>query len=455
LTESERSLESPEIERTSWWPRDTGLALDPDSAEPGPAFLARDDNQCLFYPGRVNGIIAPSESGKTWIALHAVVQAVHQGHNATILDFEDTHRGVTQRLLNLGLTDNQIRDHVAYIGPDEPITTPLFPAGRDLVEHLDTWQPAIIILDGVNAAMTMHNLDLISNKDATTFAMHVLQPLTRTGACVIYVDHTVKDKDSSSAGGIGAQAKRAMTTGCAIRVHVNKQFGKGQNGTLTLNVDKDRQGDVRGASKPSGEGGHWAGTAQLTSHDDGTVSIVIESPDTRIQHREDAPTFRPTIYMQRVSEYIQDNPGQSRNIIVGCVRGEPQRIRPALQQLVTEGWVRLEKDGQTHRHYTVTPFSDLIEPPQNGAGVAGVGTGVEPGLATQVKVPGLVGLTEWDVVPRTTHPGTPPNDHPGTNGKTNPGSHQFTKRTLDGVNEVWVDMITGEFYPPGVTPDGV
>jgi hypothetical protein len=437
--EHTQSSEEPTSDRTSWWPRHPSLALDDNNAEPGPTHLTRDDGQALFYPGRINGLLGPSESGKTWIALHAAVQAVQRGDNTTILDFEDTHRGTLGRLKALGLTDQQIRDHVAYIGPDEPITSPLHPAGRDLHEHLTHWQPTVIVLDGVNAAMTLHGLDLISNKDATIFAQHVLKPLTTTGAAVIYVDHTPKDKDNNSAGGIGAQAKRAMTTGCAIRVHVNKQFGKGQNGTLTLNVDKDRQGDVRGASKPSGEGGHWAGTAQLTSHDDGTVMIVVQSPDTRIEQRHDAPTFRPTVYMERVSEYIQANPGQSRNIIVGCVRGEPKRIRPALQLLVDEGWVRVEEDGQTHRHHLVTPFSELTTPP----GLTGVGTGVGPGLPTPVNEPGLVGLTEWDVVPRHHPPGSPREDHQNGNGKTNPGTPQLVRRVI-GDREVLVDLQTGE-----------
>src|SRR5690606_20379161 len=125
-----------------------------------------------------------------------------------------------------------------------------------LAEHLAAWQPDLVILDGFNAAMTLQGLDLMSNKDATTFAQTVLRPLARSGACVVYIDHTPKDSENKSAGGIGAQAKRAMTTGCALRVEVIKEFGKGQSGKVRLRVDKDRQGDVRGISLP-GKSGHW------------------------------------------------------------------------------------------------------------------------------------------------------------------------------------------------------
>jgi hypothetical protein len=445
------STDAPaEPDRTSWWPRHPDHALNPDSDEPGPTILQRDDGQNLFYPGRINGLIAPSESGKTWIALHAVTQAVNAGHNATILDFEDTHRGVTARLQALGLTDTQIRDHIAYIGPDEPLSLH-YPTGRDLTEHLNSWDPAVIILDGVNAAMGIHGLDLISNKDATTFAQHVLRPLTTTGACVIYVDHTPKDKDSTSAGGIGAQAKRAMTTGCAIRVHVNKQFGKGQNGTLTLNVDKDRQGDVRGASKPSGEGGHWAGTAQLTSHQDGTVTIVVESPDTRIEHRQDTPIFRPTVYMERVSQYIQDNPGQGRNIIVGSVRGTDRHIKTALSLLVSEGWVRIEEAANRKQlHYTTKPYSDLSDLTTSGGGSGG-----EVGAPPPPDGWGRVGADTPDVVGVPTPPPRTPTTPQVGAGETAPtplNSHQYVKRVLNGVDEVWVNLATGEVHPIDLPP---
>jgi hypothetical protein len=444
-TASEPSSSTDPDDRTSWWPRHPAQALDDDNAEPGPAHLTRDDGQALFYPGRINGLLGPSESGKTWIALHAAVQAVQAGDNVTILDFEDTHRGTLGRLKALWLTDDQIRDHVAYIGPDEPITSPLFPAGRDLHEHLTHWQPACIVLDGVNAAMTLHGLDLISNKDATIFAQHVLRPLTTTGACVIYVDHTPKDKDNNSAGGIGAQAKRAMTTGCAIRVHVNKQFGKGQNGTLTLNVDKDRQGDVRGASKPSGEGGHWAGTAQLTSHDDGTVTIVVQSPDTRDAIRKEAPTFRPTVYMERVSEYVTANPGMGQKFIKGAVRGDHHRNLDALLRLIDEGWIRVEQDGQTHRHYTVRAFSELETPPNQTTGGDRGWTEGGPGVAPPVKEPGVGGGDRPGRSPGPHPPGSPPPSPNGVNGKTTPGSPQLVRRVI-GDREVLIDLDTGEIH---------
>src|SRR5690606_37383227 len=140
-------------------------------------------------------------------------------------------------------------------GPDEPFH-PYLPTGIDLAEHLTQHAPELVILDGFNAAMTLQGLDLNSNKDATTFAQQILKPLAKNNTTVVYIDHTPKDTENASKGGIGAQAKRAMTSGCTLRVDAIKPFGKGQDGKLRIHVDKDRQGDVRGISAP-GKVTHW------------------------------------------------------------------------------------------------------------------------------------------------------------------------------------------------------
>lgn len=331
--------EQPATERTSWWPRDPELALDPAAAEPGPEHLTRTDGQHLLYPGRINGILGPSESGKSWIGLWAIVQAVHRGHRCTILDFEDSHVGVTTRLRALGLTPTQIRAHVAYIGPDEPLV-PFAPSGIDLTEHLQVFGPTLILVDGVNAAMTLHGLDLISNKDATVFHQRILKPLTIDGATVVYIDHTPKDKENNSSGGIGAQAKRAMTSGCALRVSPTKPFGKGQSGRVQLYVDKDRQGDVRGASVNS-KHGHWA------------AEIIVESDGERLTMRVDPPAgaeqdgverehqpVRLTGIMEKISRVLDgaSEPLTGRGVIE-LVGGNKDNVTHAMRTLLDEGYV--------------------------------------------------------------------------------------------------------------------
>jgi len=227
-------------QRTSWWPIDLDPVLRGEIVEHAPEFLAFTDGQPLFYAGKVNGIIGESESGKTWIALEAVKQALSKGQHVLYMDFEDSAPGIVSRLRSLGVTDFT---NLSYMSPDEGFGTL---AKLDLAETLHTLAPDVAVLDGFNAAMNVLGLDINSNNDATTFAQLLLKPVAATGVCLIYVDHVPKSKDARGKGGIGAQAKRAMTTGCTVAVHVLEPFGRGNTGRLALSVDKDRAGHVRG-----------------------------------------------------------------------------------------------------------------------------------------------------------------------------------------------------------------
>lgn len=318
--------------RTSWWPRDLEPFLTGIDLEPGPAYLTRTDEQHLFYAGKVNGVIGESESGKTWVALLAVVQAITDGIPVTYFDFEDTGAGVVTRLRALAAPDEQLRALFRYVGPDESLDAA---AAGDLTEHLDQHRPGLVVLDGMNAAMTLMGLDLMSNTDATIFAQKLLRPIAITGACVVYVDHVPKAKDNESKGGIGAQAKRAMTTGATLRAEVILPFGRGQSGKIKLTVDKDRPGHVRGNSGAS----RTVGTVVITPGLDDTLSLVIEAPDLRPASEREP--FRPTGLMEKVCGVLATLPdGASGAQLEREVSGKASAIREAVQRLVEEGFVQ-------------------------------------------------------------------------------------------------------------------
>lgn len=323
------------VEHTSWWLRDLGAVIEGSEREPGPEHLYRDDGQALFYRGKVNGLIGESESGKTWVALLAVAQALRAAETVLYLDFEDSAAGIVGRLRDLGVSEAELLAGLAYIDPAESLH---FAAQADLDAVLALHRPGLTILDGFNAAMTLLGLDLLSNKDATVFAQRLLKPLTATGSAVVYVDHLPKNhNDVIAKGGIGAQAKRAMTTGCALTVEVLAEFGRGMTGRLRLSVDKDRGGYVRAAST----GAKGAGVAVLISHPDGTVEVSIEGPDLR--PAEDREPWRPTHLMEAVSRYLETVAGAvSGKAIEEGVRGRREHLRLAVAALVEEGFVGRE-----------------------------------------------------------------------------------------------------------------
>lgn len=325
------------------WAAHAGAPEEMDS-EPPPSHLAREDGRTLFYAGRVNGIIGESESGKTWLALEAVRQSLANGEHVLYLDFEDTRQGVARRLIAMGADLQKLM----YAAPDETLSEA---AKADLAVALEH-KPALIIIDGFNAAMTLMGLELNSNTDATLFAQKLLRPLAKTGATVVYVDHLPKNTEMQGKGGIGAQAKRAMTTGCTIRVDVINEFGKGQTGKLKLTVDKDRPGQVREYAA----GAKHVGTAILASHLDSTVTVTIQAADT---------DPRPTTLMNRVLEHLAlMNAPVSKNALERDVAGKAETIRWACQLLLDQGSITVSPGPRGALMYRLVPTSSTSSPPR-------------------------------------------------------------------------------------------
>lgn len=435
-------------ERTTWWPLDLDRAIHGEP-EPPPAHLARDDGHAALYAGRVNGVIGPSESGKTWVALHAVRQALDTGQAVTFLDFEDSDKGVVRRLLNLGVDPELIRQHLAYINPAERYAA-FTPSGIDLAEHLTEHQPALIVLDGFNASMSLQGLNLLDNMDATLYFQTLLKPLSTSGATVLYVDHTPKNNgENASAGGIGAQAKRAMTTGCTLKVDVIKAFGVGQSGKLRLYVDKDRQGDVRGVSL-QGKSGHWFGDFAVTGHPDSTLHATVTAPEGYDAEHPEAYEFRPTGLMQKVSAWLaeQGEPVSLRAVIKDAGLGRQQYVKTALELLVEEGYVeRSEATGRGGKRHAFnharayTEVAELASSPSRSE-VSPTVSQVSPGDGsedTPAKClhhpPSLRGV---ETLPR------PSDDHSETGQKPEVSPATSERRTTTTPDGVTYDIRTGE-----------
>lgn len=345
------TAETPDsIEHTSWWPRNLGPVLTGEETEPPPTVLTRGDGQPLWYAGKINGLIGESESGKTWIALTAVAQQLEAGERVLYLDFEDAAPGIISRLRSLGVADDDLNTCLHYADPAESLTTA---ASADLAMLLAENTYSLIVVDGFNAAMTLLGLDLMSNTDVTKFFQLLMRPLAKTGATVAYVDHIGKNAQEDSKGGIGAQAKRAMTTGCVIKVKVSEPFGRGMTGRLGMIVDKDRAGHVRGASG----GGRNAGVAVLSSdRESGGVVVELQAPDTATP--AERATGKRVMLMEEISAWLATSPeNTSKNTIRAMFTGRNDDVEAALAELVRRGFAYQKKVGNGFQHGHVKPFT--------------------------------------------------------------------------------------------------
>lgn len=343
LSEAALALANPDLTST-WAPVDLSPVLAGEHLDPPPTILRRTDGQPLIYDGAVHTIAGESESGKTWLTLIAALQLLDEGQHVVFLDFEDRADRVIGRLLALGATLDQVRQHFAYIRPDRPLDDD----GR---HHL---APAIadarlVIIDGVTEAMTMHGYDLNGNADAAQFYGLLPRWIADHGPAVVMIDHVVKDAERQGRFAIGAQHKLAGIDGVSYIVKMLQPFARGKRGLARVDIAKDRPGHVR-------EFAHGKTIAEFTL--DATASDTVLTahllPPGAETGRADGDTFEPTILMEKISRYVQLNPGMSKKAIEGSMNGKAATIRLALELLVTRGYIGVKtgpKNSLQHFHH--------------------------------------------------------------------------------------------------------
>jgi hypothetical protein len=212
---------------------------------------------------------------------------------------------------------------------------------------LHTLTPDLAVLDGFNAAMNVLGLDINSNNDATTFAQLLLKPVAATGVCLIYVDHVPKSKDARGKGGIGAQAKRAMTTGCTLAVTVLDPFGRGNVGRLAVSVDKDRAGHVRGYCTDARN----LGTVVLASNkDNGNIAVDFNAFDAKAVKESTAMNHRDAV----LGVLGESGIPMSQSAVVELLRDRGHKIgdhyqKPTFEGLAIDGLI-VKIDGKWQLH---------------------------------------------------------------------------------------------------------
>ncbi len=336
--------EDGEVIESSWIPKqlsDINLA-----DENPPTMLRREDGNNLLYAGKINAIFGESESGKTWLALEAVRQELEKNNIVFYLDFEDSARGILNRLKTMRVPTDKFK-MFRYANPDQNIS----PGVAELMRtEIMAYLPTLIVVDGVNAAMNLMNLDLEKNKDATTFSQTVLRPLRVGGAGILTIDHVTKSKDNRGNYAIGAQAKRADIDGAAFAVSVALPFGRGIDGALDILCTKDRPGFVR-AICPDAK---TVGVANLRSSGEGHIAVSISGGTVIISSAEQR--------MEQVSNFLETH-GYEMNFNeiklrlrdAGNGMGSDM-VRLALEALVARGSVSVRRLGQKQLFTHVSSF---------------------------------------------------------------------------------------------------
>lgn len=334
---------------TTWSPIDLGPVLTGDTTAPEPELLAVDGAPALFYLGRTNLIFGESGAGKTWVALAAVAELITAGCDVVYIDLEDTPAGLVARLLLLGLSPDQIRDHLHYIQPDTAWTPT---AQAALAALIDRYSVAFVVLDSTGEAMAADGVKGNDDDDVARWFTAGPRFLARRGAAVLVIDHIPKDNQHAPLDPIGSQRKKAAIDGASYRIDSPKPPSIAQEGLLIAVCSKDRHGHhTRGLP-----------AAQIAvGHDPhGGVVITLSAPEK--PPTDDDGNKRYTVFMERISELLEDDMARSGNSIEHAIRGKAAAKREALRTLVVEGYVVGSSVGTGFSYRSVKPYREASDP---------------------------------------------------------------------------------------------
>lgn len=345
---------------SSWRPVDLAPLFAAGFTPPEPAVGARSDEAGLLYPGKVHTATGETESGKTWLALLLAAQVLNGGGAVVFVDFEDDPSSVTGRLAALDVAPQVITDRFGYIGPAEPLTEPS--SAVALSGALADLRPQLAVIDGVTEGMALHGLELNDNGDTARFGRLLPRPIASIGAAVLLLDHPTKSREGRGRYALGAAHKLNGLDGAAFLLENRAPFGRERHGRSTLLIAKDRPGALRRGGVPSGEGLFWYGDLHVAPAAWGVEAWVEPAPAAREAARE-APTFRPTAIMTRISAALAEHPaGLSTRSIRAAVKGGHDVKQLALELLIAEGYVTCERAARNALMYRpVKPFQEHHE----------------------------------------------------------------------------------------------
>lgn len=341
-----------EIAEHGWAPHDLTTILNDEPAAPAPTVLAVDGGPGMFYEGRTNMIFGEGGSGKTWVALQAVAEAIVTGRSVIYIDLEDTAAGLIARLLALGVTRDQLARHLLYVQPEQAWGPTAQAALAALCDRHDI---ALVVFDSTGEAMAADGVKGNDDDDVARWFTAGPKYLARRGPTVLVIDHIPKDNQHAPLDPIGSQRKKAAIDGACYRIDAPKPPTIDRDGLLVAVVSKDRHGHRQRGSK--------AIEIAVTHPHPGLVELAARAA-TGTSTGPDG-TFRPTTVMERVSRFLEDNPGQSGHAIESTVAGRAKVIREATRLLIVERYIEQDPTARGFSYRSVRPFRADADPVDN------------------------------------------------------------------------------------------
>lgn len=322
-------------------------------------FLTRTDGLSLFYAGKMHVLQAEPSTGKSWLALYAVLEVLLKGGSGLYLDYEDSSKGILGRLLALGADPAALRERFRYVQPAGAFG----PAEKaELSRLLEQLNPDIVVIDGVAEALTREGFSEDRASEVVAWIEKLPRWLARTGAAVVMLDHVAKDPEQRGRWARGSGAKLGAVDGATYQVKVLVPFSRKKAGLVKLTIAKDRPGGV-------GAIGETAAVAHIEPHGDGERLVIRLEQQTE----EVRPAWKPTRIMARVCELLEQATTPLSARVIGSMihTDKPSLVREALGHLQAEGNIRAVRHGKRNllelvRPYGSHPDSPGVEPSEPG-----------------------------------------------------------------------------------------
>ena len=338
---------------------------------PRPDLVRVRGGTALFYSARSNWIYGKTDSGKSLLALMAVVDAVELGGRAVYLDAEDEPDEFARRVHALyGRKRAGVllrSDDLAYIpwttvvasvetSREDARTGRTREAGSPWVDEVADWLgstgPRLVVVD--SAIATGSGIDA----DSFTAWRDGVVSVWPTGTGLLVVDHQPYRTADREAGPIGSSAKKALVRGSVVEVNVVEPWNRRDRGSAELILRKDKPGHV---------GRRETAVAKLVavpSKGGRRLSLRVEAttPGTSLAEEDRGERLRKAIL-----EAVAGEPGIHSEKLVGLCPGRPERARAAVREMAESGLIERVRDGRAIGHHPVTQDSNVVQLPGLGS----------------------------------------------------------------------------------------
>ena len=304
-----------------------------------PTIGMRSDEVYLFYPGKTHAVTAETEAGKSWLALLVCAQEIEKGNDVGFIDFEDNGPGIYSRLVEM-LPWELIAKHFHYHRADAPLP-------RDFATRYCAGM-TVVFFDGVGEALQLHGWK--SDEDGVlAFGNQILRPVAALGAAASMLDHFPKDRNNQN-DPLGSVYKTNSISGASYILRNVVPFGKGRTGYSTLEVRKDRAGNIRKEGMVTGK---RCMIAELHITSVGTAKTLVE-----LKPPVNPEEPRQWNMKRKISEFMVKSLPVSKNEIAKNVDGKKEDILTAVDDMVADGFLGLDGSGTYKKVKFIKPWQE-------------------------------------------------------------------------------------------------